>query len=270
VDVDCLANADNQVPEIDAVSLEMLTAYLRGLTVPPRDNYSDPEAQLGKQLFEQANCQACHRPTMTTGDDYAIAGFRNQTIQPFTDLLLHDMGDDLADNRPEFEADGREWRTPPLWGIGLVGQVLGVPSEPFDPNGNPAEPNYLHDGRARSLMEAILWHGGEADQSRLAVLAMTAGERDALIAYVEYPFADPPHLLAGCGSGVTGDVDGDGDVSLEDFAGFATCMSNGMCVDPPCTTPLFANPACCNADADADGDVDLSDFAAFTRVFGGG
>lgn len=270
VDSACLANADNQIPEIDAASLELLTTYLRGLTVPPRENYNNPDAQSGKLLFEQANCQACHRPTVTTGDDYPIEGFRNQAIQPFTDLLLHDMGDDLADNRPEFQANGREWRTPPLWAVGLVGHVLGVPTAPFDPNGNPAEPNYLHDGRARSLMEAILWHGGEAEQSKLAVLAMSASERDALIAYVQYPFADPPHLSAGCGTGVTGDVDGDGDISLDDFEGFAACTANGPCVNPPCTTPLFANPACCNADSDGDGDVDLRDYAEFISAIDGG
>jgi len=125
------------------------------------------------------------------GDDAPFAPYRDQVIQPFTDMLLHDMGPDLADNRPEHGASGSEWRTPPLWGIGYVGDVLGTPTDPFNPNGSPAEPNYLHDGRARSLMEAILWHGGEGSASRDVVLAMTASERDALIEYVKFPFVDP-------------------------------------------------------------------------------
>jgi hypothetical protein len=168
-------------PEVDPAELDAMVAYLRGLAVPPRENHLDPAAQQGKLLFEAAGCVACHRPVMRTAPDAAFAPYRDQVIQPFTDLLLHDMGEGLADGRPEFGASGREWRTPPLWGVGYVGHVLGTPTDPFDPNGDPEQPNYLHDGRARSLMEAILWHGGEADAARDAVLAMDAAERDALI-----------------------------------------------------------------------------------------
>ncbi|MGL5008803.1 MAG: di-heme oxidoredictase family protein, partial [Paracoccaceae bacterium] len=95
-----------------------------------------------------------------------------QLIWPYTDLLLHDMGEGLADNRPEGRATGREWRTPPLWGIGLTAQVSG-------------QTEFLHDGRARSLLEAILWHGGEAQAARDAVVAMPAADREALVAFLE-------------------------------------------------------------------------------------
>ncbi len=180
--------------EVSAAMLDQVESYLRGLTVPPRENYDDPAALAGKVLFETAGCVACHRPAMRTASDAAFAPFRDQLIQPFTDMLLHDMGDDLADNRPEFGATGREWRTPPLWGVGYVGNVLGTPTSAFDPNGSPDEPNYLHDGRARSLMEAILWHGGEGASSRDAVLGMDASEREALIEYVKFPFIDPAEV----------------------------------------------------------------------------
>jgi len=183
--------------EVSPASLDEMVAYLRGLAVPPRENHRDPVAQQGKMLFESAGCVSCHRPVMRTASDAEFAPYRDQIIQPFTDLLLHDMGGGLADGRPEFRASGREWRTAPLWGVGYVGDVLGTPTDPFDPNGNPAQPNYLHDGRARSLMEAILWHGGEAEAARDAVLAMTAGEREALIEYVKFPFVDPATMPAG-------------------------------------------------------------------------
>ncbi|MEM9065210.1 MAG: di-heme oxidoredictase family protein [Planctomycetota bacterium] len=182
--------------EVDASELDEMVAYLRGLAVPPRENYLNPIAQQGKMLFEGAGCMSCHRPAMRTATNAAFAPYRDQVIQPFTDLLLHDMGPGLADNRPEFGANGYEWRTPPLWGIGYVGHVLGTPTDPFNPNGTPAEPNYLHDGRARTLMEAILWHGGEGEASKNAVLAMNATERDALIEYVKFPFVDPTTALA--------------------------------------------------------------------------
>jgi CxxC motif-containing protein (DUF1111 family) len=116
---------------------------------------------------------------------------RGEVIQPFTDLLLHDMGEGLADGRSELVASGSEWRTPPLWGAGYVASVLHEAPDPLSPAVAGGAPNYLHDGRAASLMEAILWHGGEAAAARDAVLAMSAGERDDLLAYVRFPFADP-------------------------------------------------------------------------------
>jgi CxxC motif-containing protein (DUF1111 family) len=123
-------------------------------------------------LFAQAKCAACHVPELRTGEVPGQPALSGQSIRPYTDLLLHDMGEALADNRPDFEASGREWRTPPLWGIGLTQTV----------NGNV---NYLHDGRARTLVEAILWHGGEAAASREAFKAMARAEREALLRFLE-------------------------------------------------------------------------------------
>ncbi|MEO1583589.1 MAG: di-heme oxidoredictase family protein [Planctomycetota bacterium] len=234
------------VVEVSDEAIDSMVAYLRGLAVPPRDNYRDPVALEGKEIFNAAGCAACHRPTMRTADDASFAPYRGLTIQPFTDLLLHDMGEGLADNRPEHDATGSEWRTPPLWGVGYVGHVLGTPTSANDPNGNPAQPNYLHDGRARSLMEAILWHGGEAQAARDAVLALSASEREALIRYTEFPFVDPdeastPPQPAIC----TGDVNGDGTVTPADFTAWVLafntntpdCDQNG---DSLCTPADFS------------------------------
>ena len=197
--------------EVSGGEIALVAAYLRGLSLPPRENYEDPEAYIGMQLFKQANCQACHVPTIRTRSDHHIAVLSNQEIQPFTDLLLHDMGPDLADGRPQFEASGSEWRTAPLWAAGFVPHVLGVPDECTAPYSGGETPNYLHDGRANSLMDAILWHGGEAAASRDAVLAMNAEERVALLKYVAYPFADS-YLESPGTSACVGDLNGDGSV----------------------------------------------------------
>jgi len=212
--------------EVDPWTLDSMTAYLRGLAVPPRENHLDPLAQQGMLLFESAGCVACHRPVMRTASDAQFVPYRDQIIQPFTDLLLHDMGEDLADGRPEFGASGSEWRTPPLWGVGYVGHVLGTPTDPFNPNGNPAEPNYLHDGRARSLMEAILWHGGEAESARNAVLAMASSERDALVEYVKFPFVDPI-TVAGSVECLP-DFTGDGTLDFFDVSAFLNAFQTGQ------------------------------------------
>ncbi len=159
-------------PEVSDEILEMVTFYVQTLAVPARRNIDDPQVKQGEQLFAEAQCASCHVPTLRTGVLAGVPSVSNQTIHPYTDLLLHDMGPDLADNRPDFRASGREWRTPPLWGIGLVRRVNG-------------HTNFLHDGRARDLMEAILWHGGEAEASRQAVEQMSKTERDALIAFLE-------------------------------------------------------------------------------------
>jgi CxxC motif-containing protein (DUF1111 family) len=126
----------------------------------------------GEQIFYQVGCAACHTPTVRTGTLAGVPSVTNQVIHPYTDLLLHDMGPDLTDNRPDFQATGREWRTPPLWGVGLVQTVNG-------------HSNFLHDGRARDLMEAVLWHGGEAKKARDAVLDLSSGARAALIRFLE-------------------------------------------------------------------------------------
>ncbi|MYI93166.1 thiol oxidoreductase, partial [Candidatus Poribacteria bacterium] len=140
-------------PEVSDEILDVVTFYVQTLAVPARRNVNDPQVMHGEQLFAQAQCANCHIPTLRTGVLPGVPSVSNQTIHAFTDMLLHDMGPDLADNRPDFRASGSEWRTPPLWGIGLVQTVNG-------------HTNFLHDGRARDLMEAILWHGGEAEKSR--------------------------------------------------------------------------------------------------------
>lgn len=145
--------------------------YMRSLAVPARRNLRDPGVMHGKQLFIAANCSGCHVPMSKTGVHVDFPEVSSQTIFPYTDMLLHDMGPGLADNRPTFDANGQEWRTSPLWGIGLTQAVNG-------------HNNFLHDGRARTLEEAILWHGGEADQSRLHFLAMPVADRADLIAFL--------------------------------------------------------------------------------------
>ncbi len=158
--------------EIDAQGLDLVTFYSRNLGVPGRRDMDDPAVLNGKRVFHEANCIACHTPKHVTHrlEDQPEQSF--QLIWPFTDLLLHDMGEGLADHRPEGRATGREWRTPPLWGIGLTPQVNG-------------HSFYLHDGRARSLLEAVLWHGGEAEAARDHVTGLTPEDRADLIRYLE-------------------------------------------------------------------------------------
>ena len=231
------------LPELSSNELDLVEAYIRGLTLPPRRNYNDPMATAGMHLFKQANCQSCHRPTLLTGFQHPIEGFQNQVIEPFTDLLLHDMGPELADNRPHYQASGNEWRTPPLWALSYVTHALGLPENCDEPSSGGATPNFLHDGRARNLSEAILWHGGEALESKKAYLAMNSMERSQLLAFVAYPFADPIFndiepsppcrhdidengqvdvmdvllLLGNWGQAGIGDTNGDGTVDAQDI-----------------------------------------------------
>lgn len=148
------------------------TAFFVATIAVPARGPSSAQSDRGDRLFDDLGCASCHARTFTTGDAPAIAALANQTIHPYTDLLLHDVGDDLTDARPDFLAIGREWRTPPLWGIGLAQLV--------DPN-----VTFLHDGRARTLAEAILWHGGEALPAREAFRTAAAADRDALIAFLQ-------------------------------------------------------------------------------------
>jgi CxxC motif-containing protein (DUF1111 family) len=158
--------------EVVPSRLTNITLYLQALAVPARRNASDPEVKRGEALFAQAQCSTCHVPQLRTGPKPALRAAGDLVFHPYTDLLLHDMGEGLADGRPDFEADGREWRTAPLWGIGLL-QVVNGHSE------------LLHDGRARNVTEAILWHDGEARPAREAFRAMTKAERTALVKFVE-------------------------------------------------------------------------------------
>ena len=157
--------------EISDQMLDLVTFYSRHLAVPARRNAAAPEVRQGEAVFSDIGCGACHRARLETAADYADPTLAGQVIWPYSDLLLHDMGEGLADGLPEGGASGVEWRTPPLWGIGLTEVVNG-------------HSYFLHDGRARSVMEAILWHGGEAEAARKRFAALTAEDRAALIAFV--------------------------------------------------------------------------------------
>ncbi|MCK9260947.1 MAG: c-type cytochrome [Azoarcus sp.] len=158
--------------DIDDRSLDRSIYYTTTLAVPARRAPADPQVIEGKRIFHDAQCASCHVPNHVTGDSDAFPELAQQSIWPYTDLLLHDMGEALADHRPDFAADGREWRTPPLWGVGLIQTVNG-------------HQTLMHDGRARGVLEAILWHGGEAEAARQHVLGLNAAERDALVRFVE-------------------------------------------------------------------------------------
>lgn len=162
----------NKPPELPATALAATTFFTATLGVPMARNQTSTTVINGKTLFSSIGCDSCHVATLTTGTG-AHSALSNQIIHPFTDLLLHDMGDGLADGRPEFLATGNEWRTTPLWGIGLTETVL---------KGKPA--SFLHDGRARTLEEAILWHGGEGESSKIQFTNLAASERDALIEFL--------------------------------------------------------------------------------------
>jgi CxxC motif-containing protein (DUF1111 family) len=155
----------------DAV-MEKLLFYTRNLAVPARRDVDDDTVLAGKRAFYETGCISCHTPKYVTVTLADLPELSHQLIWPYTDLLLHDMGPGLADHRPEGQADGAEWRTPPLWGIGLTQAVSG-------------HSQFLHDGRARSLTEAILWHGSEAQDARDRFAAMPREEREALITFLE-------------------------------------------------------------------------------------
>lgn len=174
--VNCRAAVHGGDPEdgdLEASDLIMnpILFYTRNLAVPARRDAGNPDILRGKSLFYGAGCTGCHRPKFATAPDFPVGPLSGQLIWPYTDLLLHDMGDGLADNRPEGLADGQEWRTPPLWGIGLTETVNG-------------HTEFLHDGRARNLTEAILWHGGEAQAARDAFAAMPKTDRKLLLLFL--------------------------------------------------------------------------------------
>lgn len=177
---DCLAARNGNDPdtkvEINDETLANVIFYQATLAPPARRFKDDGRVEQGRQLFTQAQCATCHRPSYKTAEgpfpSLTSKALRGQTIWPYTDLLLHDMGDELADGRPDFAASGKQWRTPPLWGIGLIKDVNG-------------HTRLLHDGRADGVLEAILWHGGEAEASKQRVLKMNQAERSALVKFVE-------------------------------------------------------------------------------------
>ncbi|WP_434340863.1 di-heme oxidoredictase family protein [Motilimonas cestriensis] len=158
--------------EVSDKILNFVEFYSQHLAVPARRNISDKQVLQGEKLFQQANCQSCHVASFKTAKRDTLPALSEQLIFPYSDLLLHDMGPGLADNRPEFLATGSEWRTPPLWGLGYQQEVNG-------------HTFLLHDGRARNIMEAVLWHGGEAEASKQVVLGFDQGQRDALVKFLE-------------------------------------------------------------------------------------
>jgi len=164
-------NGDDPDYELTDERLHSTGFYMRALLVPARRNIDDPIVRQGERLFRDLGCASCHVTTLHTGDADAAA-LAHQTIHPYTDLLLHDMGPDLADGRPDFQASGRQWRTPPLWGIGLLQTVN---KHQF----------LLHDARARGFAEAILWHGGEGAKARENFRLAAASDRDALLKFLE-------------------------------------------------------------------------------------
>ena len=162
---------DPTPPEVSESDLALMNRYISLLAVGARRDLDDSQALLGEQIFSAVGCAACHTPTFLTSSFSPITELRAQTIHPFTDLLLHDMGPGLADTMGEANASGAEWRTPPLWNIGLTAGVSGGEA-------------YLHDGRARSLEEAILWHSGEGENAKENFRTLPAAERDALITFL--------------------------------------------------------------------------------------
>lgn len=170
--LECLAAISGGDPEVSDGILGRVIFYSQTLSVPARRAPKDPEVVRGKALFHQVQCASCHHPNFTTGFESPIEVLNRQSIWPYSDFLLHDMGEALADHRPDGQASGREWRTPPLWGIGLLKVVSG-------------HTNLLHDARARNVEEAILWHGGEAEKSRDAFKNLSKADREALLRFVE-------------------------------------------------------------------------------------
>ncbi|WP_419896495.1 di-heme oxidoreductase family protein [Roseomonas sp. USHLN139] len=153
--------APGEASEVAPALFDLVLAYLRNLAVPPRRDADNPQVRAGEAVFGAIGCAACHRPALAPG------------VAAYTDLLLHDMGPGLADGRPDGRAGGQDWRTAPLWGLGLAAAVAGGPV------------GYLHDGRARSPLEAILWHGGTAQPARDRVLGLSPADRAALLAFLD-------------------------------------------------------------------------------------
>lgn len=168
----CAKQLPGNFPEIIDHEINALELWLQGLAVPARRDVNDPEVRRGAALFSSAQCAVCHVPDMKTAKFPKLPQLSDQVFHAYTDMLLHDMGDELADGRPDFAAGPRDWRTPALWGLGLSQTVTGSTA-------------MLHDGRARNVTEAIFWHGGEAAGAREAFRNMTKAEREALVKFVE-------------------------------------------------------------------------------------
>ncbi|KZB62001.1 thiol oxidoreductase [Thalassospira lucentensis] len=173
----CRGAPDGNDPEFDNLEAhdqitDLVLYYARNIAPPMRQNASDPDVMAGREIFNSIGCASCHTPSYQLPERADMPEQSGQVIWPHSDLLLHDMGDGLADHRPEAEASGTEWRTPPLWGLGRAQEI--------DPRAG-----YLHDGRARSILEAVLWHGGEAKPARDAVTFLPSSDRSKLLAFLK-------------------------------------------------------------------------------------
>ncbi|WP_033069459.1 di-heme oxidoredictase family protein [Thalassospira australica] len=173
----CLTAPDGNDPEFDdleahSVMTDLVLYYTRNIAPPARRNINDANILAGEAIFADIGCASCHTPRYQLPEQPNLAEQSGQVIWPYSDLLLHDMGDGLADHRPEAQASGSEWRTPPLWGLGRAQEI--------DPRAR-----FLHDGRARTILEAILWHGGEAHAARDAVTKLPPSKRSQLLAFLK-------------------------------------------------------------------------------------
>lgn len=168
----CQTVANGGSPEVTPQVLAAIGVYARSLAVPARRNIDETTVARGEELFAEVGCAKCHVPTLRTEPLADLAELPAERIHPYTDLLLHDLGPELSDERPTYAAAGSEWRTPPLWGLGLVKQING-------------HTTLLHDGRARNAQEAVLLHAGEARAARDAYSALARSERQALLAFLE-------------------------------------------------------------------------------------
>jgi CxxC motif-containing protein (DUF1111 family) len=171
--------------ELGDTYLDDLVKYVSLLGIRARRNLDAPEAQRGEMLFAELGCSNCHVPEVKTSSYHPLAELRDQVVHPYTDLLLHDMGPGLADELGEADATGAEWRTTPLWGLGLSACVTGGVEGPFQKQHCTPSHGYLHDGRARSIDEAIRWHGGESQASAERYGKLDMAARAALIAFLE-------------------------------------------------------------------------------------
>ncbi|MCK2166238.1 di-heme oxidoredictase family protein [Thalassospira xiamenensis] len=173
----CRGAPNGNDPEFDNLEAhdqitDLVLYYARNIAPPMRQNASDPDVMAGRKIFNSIGCASCHTPSYQLPERADMPEQSGQVIWPYSDLLLHDMGDGLADHRPEADASGTEWRTPPLWGLGRAQEI--------DPRAG-----YLHDGRARSILEAVLWHGGEANPARDAVTFLPSSDRSKLLAFLK-------------------------------------------------------------------------------------
>ena len=182
------SDCGNTGVELSDQELDKLVKYLSLLGVGARRDYDNVT---GENIFEDAGCASCHRPTLTTSAYHPLAELRDQTIHPYTDMLLHDMGAGLADNLAEGSASGAEWRTAALWGLGHAESVMLGDGKANDAvslagrNDDDTRVGYLHDGRARTIEEAILWHAGEGESSKQAYESLSTNDKAALMAFLK-------------------------------------------------------------------------------------